>query len=174
MKYLGKIKNRYADDTISQPEDLWVNKNYRISADGGKWTPIKSYSSLCIASVIELAITSEIKMTTPNEDESATVNKIISAHLNEVQPKDFVTPRKIGTLPTGYILNSKKIVHPHHSYYDPEMENNFHIWSEGRCYYWGVEIEARYTGYGEGTPQIRPCEHVGPKLHVILQELPLL
>ena len=60
MKYLGKIKNRYADDTISQPEDLWVNKRYRIRADGGDWTHIQSYKSLCMASVIELAITSEI------------------------------------------------------------------------------------------------------------------
>lgn len=113
-------------------------------------------------------------MTTTNNEETNKVEKIIAEHLKEVAPKDYVTPRKIGTLPTGYIHNSKKIVHPHHSYYDPEMENNFHIWADGRSYHWGIEIEARYTGLGEGTPIIIPCEHIGPKLHVILQELPLL
>lgn len=114
-------------------------------------------------------------MTNPIEtDEERVVEQIISEHLKELQPTDFVTPRKINTLPTGYIINSKKVVHPHHSYYDPEMECNFHIWAEQRSYCWGVEIEARYTGLGEGTPVIRPCDHIGPKLHVIFKELPLL
>lgn len=60
MKYLGKIKDRYTDDTISQPEDIWSNKNYRVCLDGGEWVPIQNYKSLCMASVVELAITSEI------------------------------------------------------------------------------------------------------------------
>lgn len=60
MKYLGIIKNRYAQDTISQPEDIWSNKNYRVRLDGGEWVPIGSYKSLCMASIIELAIASEI------------------------------------------------------------------------------------------------------------------
>lgn len=92
----------------------------------------------------------------------------------EFKPTDFVTPRRIERLPTGYILNSKDIVHPLYSYYDPEGECNFHIWADNRCYSWGVEIEARYTGLGEGTPKIRPCQHISPKLHAILKELPLL
>ena len=93
---------------------------------------------------------------------------------NIPEEKDFITLRKKETLPTGYLLNSKKIVHPHYSYYDPEGEFNLHIWAEGRCYRWGIEIEARYTGQGEGTPKIRKCDHIGPKLHVIFKELPLL
>lgn len=60
MKYLGKIKDRYADDTISQPEDIWSNKNYRVRLDGGEWVLIQNYKSLCMASIVELAIVSEI------------------------------------------------------------------------------------------------------------------
>jgi len=92
----------------------------------------------------------------------------------QFKPKDFITPLIVETLPTGYILNSKDIVHPQRSYYDPEGECHFHIWADKRCYYWGIEIEARYTGLGEGTPKIRRCEHISPKVHAIFKELPLL
>jgi hypothetical protein len=109
-----------------------------------------------------------------NEEDADVVNKIVAKHLKEYEPKDFITPRIIDTLPTGYILNSKDIVHPRHSYYDPEGECNFHIWADKRCYYWGIEIEARHTGLGEGTPKIRRCEHISPKLHAIFKELPSL
>lgn len=107
-------------------------------------------------------------------DEEKVVEQFVAEHLKELQPTDFITPRKIATLPTGYVINSKKIVHPHYSYYDPESESNFHIWSIDRSYSWGIEIEARYTGLGEGTPLIKPCDHISPKLHVIFKELPLL
>ena len=112
-------------------------------------------------------------MITLNEEDAEEVDKIIAEHLKEFEPKDFITPRKIDTLPTGYTLD-RKVIHPQHSYYDPEGEMNFHIWAEQRSYHWGVEIEARYTGLGEGTPKIRPCNHIPPKLHTILKELPLL
>lgn len=107
-----------------------------------------------------------------NSTEEELVEEFIRENFQE--EKDFVTPRRKETLPTGYLLNSEKIVHPHYSYYDPEYEYDFHIWADCRCYSWGIQIEARYTGLGEGAPKIRLCDHISPKLHAIFKELPLL
>lgn len=106
-----------------------------------------------------------------NKTEEEYINEFIKE--NSKNEKDFVTPRRKDTLPTGYLADGK-VVHPHYSYYDPEYESDFHIWADGRCYNWGIQIEARYTGLGEGTPKIRKCDHISPKLHKIFKDLPLL
>jgi hypothetical protein len=56
MKYLGVIKNRYSDDSIPWPEDIWVNKKYRVRLDGREWCRIISFKDLCMASIIELTL----------------------------------------------------------------------------------------------------------------------
>ena len=60
IKILGKIKNRYGDDCIPMPEDIWTNKNYRVRLDqSGEWVNITSYTTLTMASIIELGIVKE-------------------------------------------------------------------------------------------------------------------
>jgi hypothetical protein len=57
MKYLGKIKNRYDDDRIEMPNDIWINKNYRVRFDQtGEWSKIAKYYDLTMASIIELSV----------------------------------------------------------------------------------------------------------------------
>lgn len=79
---------------------------------------------------------------------------------------------KTKTLTTGYLESGGKAIHPIISMSDGYSK--LHIWAEQRCYHWGLEIEARYTGVGEGTPIIRECSHIPPNVHVALKELPLL
>ena len=56
MQILGKIKNRYSDDRIEMPADIWVNKKYRIRLDEtGEWLRVTKCYDLAMASVIELA-----------------------------------------------------------------------------------------------------------------------
>ena len=56
-KYLGIIKTLYDSDRIEIPEDIWVNKNYRVRLDQtGEWFKITKCYDLVMASVIELSI----------------------------------------------------------------------------------------------------------------------
>jgi hypothetical protein len=58
IKILGKIKNRFGDDLIKMPEDIWTNNKYRIRFDQtGEWERI-SYD-IGVASIIELGIIEE-------------------------------------------------------------------------------------------------------------------
>ena len=58
IKILGKIKNRFDDDRIEMPEDIWTNNKYRIRLDQtGEWERI-SYD-IGVASIIELGIIEE-------------------------------------------------------------------------------------------------------------------
>jgi hypothetical protein len=57
---IGKIKNRFGDDCIPMPEDIWTNKNYRVRLDqSGEWVNIASHTTLTMASIIELGIVKE-------------------------------------------------------------------------------------------------------------------
>ena len=58
IKILGKIKNRFDDDRIEMPEDIWTNNKYRIRLDQtGEWERV-SYD-IGVASIIELGIVEE-------------------------------------------------------------------------------------------------------------------
>ena len=58
IKILGKIKNRFDDDLIKMPEDIWINNKYRMRLDKtGEWSKI-SYD-IGAASIIELGIIEE-------------------------------------------------------------------------------------------------------------------
>jgi len=60
IKILGKIKNRFGDDRIEMPEDIWTNNKYRIRLDQtGEWSKITKCYDLAMASVIELGIIGE-------------------------------------------------------------------------------------------------------------------
>ena len=80
--------------------------------------------------------------------------------------------KKIETLTTGYLLDGGEAIHPIYSMADAYCR--LHIWANKRCYHWGIEIEPRYTGLGEGTPKIRECTHIPPNVHTVLKDLPLL
>jgi hypothetical protein len=60
---LGKIKNRYDNDRIEMPEDIWINKNYRVRFDQtGEWFKITKCYDLTMASVIELCVIENIEV----------------------------------------------------------------------------------------------------------------
>lgn len=57
IKILGKIKNRFDDDRIMLPDDIWINPKYVIRLDKiGEWKKIGKYTDLVVASIIELGV----------------------------------------------------------------------------------------------------------------------
>lgn len=57
IKILGKIKNRFDDDRIMLPDDIWINSKYVIRLDQtGEWKRITKIYDLAMASVIELGV----------------------------------------------------------------------------------------------------------------------
>lgn len=81
---------------------------------------------------------------------------------------------QIETTEVAYLLTPKdEIVHPIMSLKDG-YGGHYHIWTKKGCYYWGVQIEARYITEGENSPKIRECSHIPPNVHRILKELPVL